>query len=225
MLPILCYHKVGPIDLEGRALNVEPARLDTHVRYFKRRGLQFVRAGELAELWPPRAVCLTFDDAYHSALTFGRDVLLRHRATATFYAVPSLVGKTSAWDGPRAKPLASWDLLLEAQKQGFEIGNHTWSHADLSKSALEGQAEEWRRGDQALLEHGLAPESFCYPFGRMNAHSIEAARSAGAKVAVAILKRPARATDDKLALPRVVVAYSDSVAKLLYKLHIRPLLP
>lgn len=224
-MPILCYHKVGSIGIEGRALNVEPARLDTHVRFFARRGFAFVTVKELAGAWPSRAVCLTFDDAYHSALTSGREVLLRRKATATFFAVPSLVGGESQWDGTRARPLADWDLLRAARADGFEIGNHTWSHCDLSQLTLADQIVEWRRADQALRDQGFVPESCCYPFGRMNGDSVEAIRSVGARVAVALMKRRAKVSDERLALPRIVVAYSDSVAKLLYKMHIRPRLP
>ena len=225
MLPILCYHKVGPVEVEGRALNVEPALLDAHVRFFRRRGCTFLRASDLDDPWPDRAVCLTFDDAYVSALTHGCEILYSHGVTATFFAVPSLVGGSSDWDGERARPLASWETLIQAQDLGFEIGNHTWSHPDLSTLALAEQQEQWTRADQSLREHGLVPRSFCYPYGRMNPSSTEAARLAGATVAVAIKKRRAKPDDDRLALPRIVIAYSDSIPKLLYKMHIRPLLP
>ncbi len=222
MLPILCYHKVGPVSIEGRWLNVEPKRLDSHVRFFVRNGYQFMRVEELAELFPNRAVCFTFDDAYHSALTLGLDVLRRHQVTGTFYAVPSLVGGSSSWDGSRAKLLARWELLQEAQRDGFEIGNHTWSHADLSTLSLAAQVAEWRNADEEFLRRGISAESYCYPYGRLNGESVDAARAAGAKVAVALAKRPATALDDRLRLPRIVIAYSDGLPKLLYKLHIRP---
>lgn len=222
MLPILCYHKVGPIAEEGRWLNVEPARLDSHVRFFSRRGYGFIKAGELAEMFPPHAVCLTFDDAYHSALTHGLEVLKRHEATGTFYAVPTLVGKRSEWDGSRSKLLARVELLKDAQRAGCEIGNHTNTHADLSSLDLAAQLEEWKLADDWLLGQGLAPESLCYPYGKLNAESVAAAKAAGAKVAVALGKRPARVDDDRLRMPRIVISYSDGLPKLLYKLHIRP---
>lgn len=222
MLPILCYHKVGPASIEGRWLNIEPRRLDAHVRFFVRNGYQFMRAEELAELFPSRAVCFTFDDAYHSALTLGLDVLRKHRVTGTFYAVPALVGASSTWDGARAKLLARWELLLEAQRDGFEVGNHTWSHADLSDLSLEAQIDEWRRADEEFLRRGVSAQSLCYPYGRLNGESVSAARAAGAKVAVALAKRPATPQDDRLRLPRIAIAYSDGLPKLLYKLHVRP---
>jgi peptidoglycan/xylan/chitin deacetylase (PgdA/CDA1 family) len=225
MLPILCYHKVGPISEEGRRLNVETMTLAAHVRYFARRGFRFLRAGELAEGFPARSVCFTFDDAYISALLHAIPVLDAVGGTGSFYAVPSLVGQSSRWDNESARPLAPWDVLVEAQQAGFEIGNHTDSHADLARLDLDAQVAEIERADDALLAHGIAPGSLCYPYGRINGDTIEACRRAQYKVGLALGKRMAVPEDDRRRLPRIVVAYSDSVAKLIYKMHLRPKLP
>jgi peptidoglycan/xylan/chitin deacetylase (PgdA/CDA1 family) len=222
MLPILCYHKVGPVWEEGRRLNIEPNQLAKHVQYFYRRGVQFVQARDLAGVLPAKSVCLTFDDAYLSALFDGVRVLRAYKATATFFAVPSLVGASSVWDKELARPLASWDVLVDAQKAGFEIGNHTNTHADLSKLDLPSQIAEIEAADDALIAHGISPGSFCYPYGRLNAESVRACQEAQYPVGLALGKRLAQETDDRHALPRIVLAYSDSVAKLIYKMHVRP---
>lgn len=222
MLPILCYHKVGPVWEEGRRLNIEPNQLAKHVQFFFRRGYQFVQAQDLAGVLPLKSVCLTFDDAYLSALFDGLRVLRAYKATATFYAVPGLVGASSQWDGELARPLASWDILLDAQKAGFEIGNHTLTHADLSKLDLASQIEEIERADDALMSHGISPGSLCYPYGRMNGETKAACGHAQYRVGMALGKRMAVEADDRRALPRIVMAYSDSVAKLIYKMKIRP---
>lgn len=224
MLPVLCYHKVGPAHEEGRFLNVEPWRLETHVRYFARRGHRFLAAQDLAGDWPAKAVCLTFDDAYASTLEHGLPVLAGHRATATLYAVASLVGQTSSWDAERARPLASWDRLREAQRDGFEIGNHSLSHprfAELDEAAC---AREVADAHRALLDQGLSPGSFCYPYGSRGTAAQRALAVGPYPVALLLGKRGARANDDRLGLPRIVVGYSDGLPKLLYKLHVRPLL-
>lgn len=222
MLPILCYHKVGPVWEEGRRLNVEPGTLAKHVQFFFRRNYKFVQAQHLAGTLPARSVCFTFDDAYLSMLYDGVRVLRAYGLTASIYAVPSLVGQNSAWDKELARPLAPWDLLIEAQKAGFEIGNHTLTHADLSKLDLEGQVREIEEADDRLLEHGLSPGSVCYPYGRMNVDTVFACERAQYRVGLALGKRMAVETDDRRSLPRIVIAYSDSVAKLMYKMHVRP---
>ncbi len=222
MLPILCYHKVGPVWEEGRRLNVEPGTLAKHVQFFFRRNYKFVQAQHLAGVLPTRSVCFTFDDAYLSMLYDGVRVLRAYGLTASIYPVPSLVGQSSSWDKELARPLAPWDLLIEAQKAGFEIGNHTFTHADLSKLDLAAQVREIEDADDRLLEHGLSPGSVCYPYGRMNVDTVFACEKAQYSVGLALGKRMAVETDDRRALPRIVIAYSDSVAKLMYKMHVRP---
>lgn len=222
---ILCYHKVGPESEEGRFLNIEPRRLAQHIRFFQRRGWQFVQAAELAGGWPARGICLTFDDAYVSACTHGMEVLNREGVPATFYAVSGHVGGVSAWDPGKERPLADWDLLLAAQRSGIEIGNHTKSHADLSQLSPAEQLEEIGSCSVALESSGLRPGSFCYPYGRLNADSRAMLSAAGVTVAVGLSKRIAEECDDRLALPRFPVAFSDSVPLLLYKLFLRPRLP
>ena len=225
MLPILCYHKVAPEREEGRSLNIEPATLDAHVRYFCRRNRRFARAGDLENGIPAGCVCFTFDDAFLSALTNGVEVLAGHGVWGTFFAVPSFVGGTSDWEGGGGRPLAGWDSLLAAQAQGMEIGNHTLRHLDLSKLPMIEQLAEVESAEDLLIEHGLGASSVCYPYGRFNDETKSAVAQAGAKVGLALGRRPARPGDDLLFLPRIVVGFSDRLPKLLYKIHLRPKLP
>lgn len=225
MLPILCYHKVGSAAEEGRRLNVSPSTLESHVRYFCRKGKRFARAGDLETGLPKGCVCLTFDDAYHSALTHGLEVLLRNGVWGTFYAVPSLVGSFSEWDPGYERPLAGWQQLLAAQAEGMEVGNHTFSHADLSKLTLAEQIAELEMAEDLLIEHGLSPKSVCFPYGKFNGATLEAMDSEGVQVGMALGTRQARTGDDLRALPRLVVGFSDRLPKLLYRLYLRPRLP
>jgi peptidoglycan/xylan/chitin deacetylase (PgdA/CDA1 family) len=217
---ILCYHKVGPAAEEGRRLNVEPARLRSHVAFFARRRRPFVRAADLAAPWPEGAVCFTFDDAYASTMANAPAILESFGARGTFYAVAGKVGGASDWDGPAARPLAPLEALLDAQARGHEIGNHTFSHPHLDQLAPEAQAREVDEADAWLRERGLEPGSFCYPYGGYDADAIRAA--ARYPVALALRKRLATSEDDPHALPRVVVAYGDALPLLLYRLYIRP---
>jgi peptidoglycan/xylan/chitin deacetylase (PgdA/CDA1 family) len=218
----LCYHQVAPASEVGRWLNVEPSTLGSHISFFRRRGYQFVRASEVP-LSKRKSVCFTFDDAYKSTLTRGLEVLVKNNVTATFYAVPALVGQTSSWDGDKAKPLADWNQLLEARQKGFEIGNHTFTHARLSELAEEDQKREWKTADEILREKGYDPRSACYPYGDCPGVSQEFIRNLGYSCALSVDKWPGSA--DPMRRARLVIAYSDGTAKLLYRLYIRPHLP
>lgn len=225
MLPILCYHKVGPVVQEGRRLNIEPAVLESHVRYFVRKHRRFARAGDLESGIPAGCVCMTFDDAYVSAMTHAVEVLRRHGVWGTFFAVPGMVGGESTWDGGDARPLAGWDALKAAQSEGMEIANHTMNHLDLTTLAMAQQAAEIEAAEDLLIEHGLGGRSVCFPYGKFNASTMAAMDREGCNVGLAIGSRPARTGDELRCLPRIVVAYSDKLPKLLYKIHLRPKLP
>lgn len=225
MLPILCYHKVGPEPQEGRRLNIAPSVLESHVKHFCRKGLRFARAGDLESGIPRGCVCLTFDDAYLSALSNGIEVLLKYGAWGTFYAVPARVGLNSIWDTGYERPLAGWEALLMAQREGMEIGNHTFNHVDLSRLAAAEQAQEIEAAEDAMIEHGISCKSVCYPYGRFNEGTRAAMQQERVAVGMALGRRPARPGDDLLFLPRIVVSHSDRLPKLLYKIYARPKLP
>ena len=219
---ILCYHKVGFCSEEGRRLNIEPSRLSSHVRFFSRNNYKISRISDLIQPWQDKLVCFTFDDAYLSTMTHAPEIFEAVGARATFYAVPGRVGITSDWDGELARPLADWDLLRAAQKRGHEIGNHTMNHVHLDQVSETEQAIEIKSAHDRLTAEGIQSKSFCYPYGGHTPRTLEITREAGYEVGVILGKRIASDTDVKQGLPRIVVAYSDTLPMLLYKLLIKP---
>lgn len=143
---------------------------------------------------------------------------------ATFYAVAGRVGGTSDWDGQLARPLANWDQLREAEARGHEIGNHSYNHLRLAELPEIQQLSEVQAAHDRLTEERLHPRSFCYPYGSHNEATLQQLKTAGYGVGLALGKRIAHDYDNRLAIPRVVVAYSDALPMLLYKLLIKPVL-
>jgi peptidoglycan/xylan/chitin deacetylase (PgdA/CDA1 family) len=217
---ILCYHKVGPLAEEGRRLNVEPARLRQHLRLFARRGYQFVKAQDLRSPWPRRTVCFTFDDAYASTLAFAPPILKEAGGVGCFYAVAGKVGQTSDWDGALARPLADWPALERAQSEGHEIGNHTLTHPHLRDLPASEQRAEITDAHRILTDHGIESRSFCFPYGSLG--DPELLGDTGYRIGLSLQKAIAQETDDPLRLPRIVVAFGDTIPLLLYKVHVRP---
>jgi len=104
-----------------------------------------------------RVVALTFDDGPDPRWTpLVLDQLARHHATATFFVV-----------GRNAE--AHTDLVAAELAHRDEIGDHTWSHADLSR-LTNGEIEaEIERGATAIQAAG-APKPYLFrpPKGRSN---------------------------------------------------------
>ena len=219
---ILCYHKVGPGSEEGRRLNIEPSRLKSHVRFFARKKCTFLVAGDLSGSWKEGIVCFTFDDAYESTIVHAPIIFEEAGVRASFYAVSDRVGGRSDWDGENSRPLANWDLLREVQQRGHEIGNHSQNHKHMGELTPDEQFAEIQNAHNRFADERIKPRSFCFPYGSHNQATLEMLQKANYSVGLALGKRPARREDNLLSLPRVVVAYSDALPMLLYKIVLKP---
>ena len=78
------------------------------------------RAGAAARV-PAKTVVLTLDDAVKSHRTFVGPLLRELGFRATFFV-------TQAWMADREN-FMTWDDIGELSRMGFEIGNHSWTHA------------------------------------------------------------------------------------------------
>ena len=73
----------------------------------------------------PRAVALTFDDAWSSAYAVAYPLLKQYGMRAVLFAIPSRVADPGA-----ASPFVTWPQLCELQSSGvFDVQSHTRSHA------------------------------------------------------------------------------------------------
>jgi len=217
---ILCYHKVGPQAEEGRFLNVAPADLDRQARFLTRLGYVGRRLDDETPFDRPRCVVFTFDDAYASTLHHAPEILERHGIPGVFFAV---TGKTeSDWDGDRARPLAEPAILKAAAARGHEIGNHSHTHQHLAKLSAPEQREELKQAHAGLEQLGIRARSVCYPYGSFNHDTLIAADGLGYRRGVSLAKGWAHSTAPRLALPRIVIAYSDGLAGFVYRVFVRP---
>src|ERR1041385_3044418 len=77
-----------------------------------------------AQAVPDKLVVLTFDDAVKSHRTFVAPLLKELGFGATFFI-------THRWMDDQTN-FMTWQEIAELQQMGFEIGNHSWTHADFS---------------------------------------------------------------------------------------------
>ncbi|MCK2220123.1 polysaccharide deacetylase family protein [Actinomadura sp. ATCC 31491] len=104
-----------------------------------------------------KCVALTFDDGPGPYT----DTLLRHLAAYDARATFFVVGQNVA-----AYP----SVLRRAVAAGHEIGNHTWSHPDLTKLSAARVRAQVARDDQAIRDAaGLTPALVRPPYGAFDA--------------------------------------------------------
>jgi peptidoglycan/xylan/chitin deacetylase (PgdA/CDA1 family) len=117
----------------------------------------------------PTIVSLTFDDAVETQ-RIAADLLARHGLRASFYVPSGLVGEGG---------YLTWDDLSMFAERGHEIGGHTASHVRLPDVALDEARREIVTDRHTLIERGLNPMTFSYPYGKQSAEVEGLVREAG----------------------------------------------
>src|SRR5215469_2530786 len=109
-----------------------------------RRTLLGTPLAAVAAAIPERLVVLTMDDAVKSHRTFAGPLLKDLGFRATFFV-------THSWM-PDTERFMSWSDIAELHRMGFEIGNHSWTHADFAQPLNAARLA----GELALVENELA---------------------------------------------------------------------
>ena len=214
-LPILCYHNVAiaPRDARFKLLYVSPDRFERQLWTLRRLGLRGVSMGEgmtrLRNGSTRGCVVLTFDDGYTDTLTAAAPLMKRYGYRATCYVVSNALGTYNRWDAEflqERKPLMSREQLEQWLAAGMEVGSHSCSHQRLHQLPPEAALYEIAESRAALRNMlGVAIEHFAYPFGDFTTGTVELVRRAGYSSAVTVVRGVARASDERLRLPRILV--------------------
>lgn len=131
------------------------------------------RAAEI----PAKLVVLTFDDAVKSHRTFVAPLLKRLGFGATFFV-------THFWMQD-SEYFMTWRDIAEIHEMGFEIGNHSWTHADFSVPRNAARLA----GELALVENELKkvnvpkPTSFAYSGNFFGPEAVQVVRETGYRLA------------------------------------------
>jgi len=114
---------------------------------------------------PDNLVVLTFDDGNKSDFANVPKVLKKHGFGATFYVTEGL--------GFLKNPqnYLSWEQIRQLHEMGYEIGNHTQHHRNVSHLKSEELAASLAHIDKRCAENKITkPVTFCYP-GFHNNHA------------------------------------------------------
>ena len=210
-LLVLAYHAIT--SEWSHPLALPPEALRRQLQALRSRGYRGVTLAE-AVLEPSSALraAITFDDAFASVATAGREILRDLGWPATVFAPTAAVstGAPMRWLGGGApdtelRPL-TWDELAELAEQGWEIGSHSRTHPLLSsltdaeiKSELGGSREE-------IVSRLGRCDSISYPWGELDDRVIRIAGRVGYRVGSGLVGGRARSP---LAVPRFAVSSHD----------------
>jgi peptidoglycan/xylan/chitin deacetylase (PgdA/CDA1 family) len=228
-LRILAYHAVADLSADPALAEygVPPALFAAQLDDLSERGWSFVDLDAVlaslggGEPLPPRALLLTFDDAYVDLLEAACPLLRARGIPAVVFAVADLVGDSNRWDqakGAGALDLLDAEGLRQVAGQGVEVGSHGAGHRDLRGVEAGRLGAELCGSAETLEGLGLPrPRAFSYPYGGASDEIAAAVRAAGYEVAFTTAWGEPRGAGRHL-LPRVEVHAGDTPAKLRLKL-------
>ncbi|MEK6276818.1 MAG: polysaccharide deacetylase family protein [Actinomycetota bacterium] len=227
---VLAYHAIADLrhDDALREYGVPAERLAGQLDALARQGWTFIDLDSLLAALagerplPPRAMLVTFDDAYANLLDEGCPVLAERGIPAVVFAVAGHVGGTNEW---RRHPGAGELALLDAERlravatHGVEVGSHAMTHRSLPSVPPEELDGELRGSAGALEALGLPrPRVLAYPYGEWSAEVAAGARSAGYAAAFTVRPGIVELGADRYALPRIEILASDTLRALRVKL-------
>ncbi len=225
IIPILLYHSIANEVSPGfRAWSSSPQCFEAHMRYLLDERYtpitvsQLVEIGNLGTPMPSRPVVVTFDDGLADFYSGAWPVLKQHEIPATLYVTTGYVGSTSRWltsEGEGQRPMMDWEQIVELDRNGIELGAHTYTHPQLDTlSASEAWNEivrsKWQLEEQ--LNHPVA--SFAYPHGYYSHNVRNLVRQAGFSSACAVKHALSNCNDDPFALARLIITNKIDVAQL-----------
>jgi peptidoglycan/xylan/chitin deacetylase (PgdA/CDA1 family) len=220
LVPVLMYHAVGrPCDERFRRWVVSPSLLAEQLAAIREAGYNFSGLTQWADQGGgEHCVVLTFDDGYVDFIEYALPLLTASRAHATVYVVTGHIGGWARWlpfGGERTRPIMTWDHLHTIRSHGIEIGSHGHRHIELDAVQPAVAQADVRSSRDALMEHGFAPRSFCYPFGYTNRRVRDIVAGEGFTTACVVGRGLADSGEDKLQVRRLEIDHRTSPEALL----------
>lgn len=130
---------------------------------------------------PPKTVVLTFDDGPHKAYTDEVVAILkRYDVPGVFFEVGRNLGEVQADGTVKLGPMAG--ISRNLMEQGYAVGNHSLTHAQLSRTTGDALREQVLSTDTLLkdVDDKRAP-LFRFPYGARNAEGLQLLNEAGLK--------------------------------------------
>jgi L-malate glycosyltransferase len=186
-LTVLTYHQVQDAAEDGSSVGIAAFRqqmqfLRSHYRVLPLaeavRALSHVGADD-------RLVSITFDDGYFDNAAVAAPILRELGLPATFFVSTDMIGGDRPFPHDalrRREPQRhmTWGDVRRLAMDGFDIGSHTCSHADLGAIPLDQARHELRASRRRLEEELNRPViAFSFPYGHrrnMRPDTIAAAR-------------------------------------------------
>ena len=211
---LLCYHSISD---DAWRFSVSEEMFKRQVLWLKNNGYVFLTLqsvydivkGQLA--MPQKAVALMFDDGYRDIMTI-KDWLKREDIPASVFVLsdPRNAAQSEVCQG---KLFLTKEDIGELMRLGWEIGNHSATHADFSKLTDDDIIREIHDAKQSLdTMLGIDTRWFAYPKGYYSPKVVDAVREAGYSLAFTMDDNSIDTSVDTMLIPRIGVDNSHTMS-------------
>lgn len=174
-IPVLLYHHIASPTSKVNRYYVDPETFKNQMEYLYKKGYHTVKVNDLVNavqegsILPVKPVVITFDDGDRDVYENAYPILQRLGFTATIYLIGNALN---------ADTNLTIEMVRELVANGWEVGSHSMSHADLLQS--QNQAYEICTSRRKLTEQlGVRVDTFAYPYGLADDHLMQMVRDCG----------------------------------------------
>lgn len=171
-VPILMYHDIGHYNSPWC---ITPQQFAAQMKFLQEQGYVTISLTELQaglEQNLPltqKAVVITFDDGREGVYTHALPILQQYHFTATIYIVPSWVDGDAIPPEEAYSAFLTWDQARELSAAGFEIGSHSFTHANLTTLSESDGLHQLQRAEEVIQQQiQREVHHFSYPYGAYN---------------------------------------------------------
>ncbi len=193
-IPILMYHKIPDIDLNGpHKIYVTKNNFEKHLKFFKFCGFTTLTFNELSlfrrglksfDEFPKKPLILTFDDGYSDNIVNADPLLKKYNFSAQIFLLADSKIESNTWDqwatGSEKHFLISGTDRHQWTTSNFEIGSHGSSHQKMPEMNFEQKLFELNDSKNKLqIEFKKSISVFAFTYGLTNTECAEACQKSG----------------------------------------------
>jgi peptidoglycan/xylan/chitin deacetylase (PgdA/CDA1 family) len=214
-VPILLYHRLGPVVADG--MTIKTSVVEEQFKYLKNNGYHFIPLRALVDYYlhkgpapAPKSVVIVADDGHKSMYSDMLPLAKKYNVPVTLFIYPSAISN--------AKYAMTWDQLKIMKKNGFDIQSHTFWHPNFKHDKKKMKPAEFEKfvnvqlkksKDRLESQLGVKIDMLAWPFGIYDDYLLKKAAEAGYKATFTIDGRHATARDAVMKLPRILLINSD----------------